>query len=128
MKKSVISVVVPVFNEEAVIYESYSRLKGVLEGLDDTYELIFVNDGSRDATPDIIRSICDNDPNVRLIDFARNFGHQTAITAGMDYATGDAVIVIDADLQDPPEVIPQMIAKWREGFDVVYGQRARRKG
>jgi dolichol-phosphate mannosyltransferase len=128
MKNSVISVVVPVYNEEAVIYESYSRLKGVLEGLDDTYELIFVNDGSRDATPDIIRSICESDPNVRLIDFARNFGHQTAITAGMDYAAGDAVIVIDADLQDPPEVIPQMIAKWREGFDVVYGQRARRKG
>jgi polyisoprenyl-phosphate glycosyltransferase len=128
MKKTVISVVVPVYNEEAVIYESYSRLKVVLEGLDEPYELIFVNDGSRDATPVIIRSICETDASVRMIDFARNFGHQTAITAGMDYASGDAVIVIDADLQDPPEVIPEMIAKWREGFDVVYGQRARRKG
>src|SRR6185369_5078309 len=92
------------------------------------YELIFVNDGSRDATSAIIRGICEADITVRLIDFARNFGHQTAITAGMDYASGDAVIVIDADLQDPPEVIPEMIAKWREGFDVVYGQRAQRKG
>ena len=128
MKKSVISVVVPVFNEEALIHESYSRLKAVMDGLDEPYELIFVNDGSRDATPCIIRSICESDTNVRLIDFARNFGHQTAITAGMDYASGDAVIVIDADLQDPPEVIPEMIAKWREGFDVVYGQRAKRKG
>lgn len=128
MKKSVISVVVPVYNEEEVIHESYSRLKVVLDGLDEPYELIFVDDGSRDATPVIIRSICESDANVRLINFARNFGHQTAITAGMDYASGEAVIVIDADLQDPPEVIPEMIAKWREGFDVVYGQRAKRKG
>jgi len=128
MKNIVISVVVPVYNEEAVIHESYARLKKVLKGLDESYELIFVNDGSRDATPAIIRSICATDAHVRLIDFSRNFGHQTAITAGMDYASGEAVIVIDADLQDPPEVIPEMVAKWRQGFDVVYGQRARRKG
>jgi len=128
MKKTVFSVVVPLYNEEVVIYESYSRLKGVMEGLNEPYELIFVNDGSHDATPAIIRSICETDTCVRLIDFARNFGHQTAITAGMDYASGDAVVVIDADLQDPPEVIPEMIAKWREGFDVVYGQRAKRDG
>lgn len=128
MKKPIISVVVPVYNEEAVINESYSRLKVVLEGLNEPYELIFVNDGSRDATTAMIRGICNDDSTVRLIDFARNFGHQTAITAGMDYSTGDAIIVIDADLQDPPEVIPEMIAKWREGFDVVYGQRAQRKG
>jgi glycosyltransferase involved in cell wall biosynthesis len=128
MKKPVISVVVPVYNEEAVIHESYSRLKMVLEGLNEPYELIFVNDGSRDATTAMIRRICDSDSTVRLIDFARNFGHQTAITAGMDYSVGEAIIVIDADLQDPPEVIPEMIAKWREGFDVVYGQRGQRKG
>jgi glycosyltransferase involved in cell wall biosynthesis len=128
MKNIVISVVVPVYNEEAVIHESYSRLNGVLTELNEPYELIFVNDGSRDATAGIIRGICEADAGVRLIDFARNFGHQTAITAGMDYASGEAVIVIDADLQDPPEVIPEMIAKWREGFDVVYGQRAQRKG
>ena len=128
MKKPIISVVVPVYNEEAVVHESYSRLKVMLDGLNEPYELIFVNDGSRDATTAMIRKICDSDSTVRLIDFARNFGHQTAITAGMDYASGEAIIVIDADLQDPPEVIPEMIAKWREGFDVVYGQRAQRKG
>ncbi|GFO60054.1 putative glycosyltransferase YkcC [Geomonas silvestris] len=92
------------------------------------YELIFVNDGSRDATCAILKTICAADPRARLIDFSRNFGHQTAITAGMNFAGGDAVVVIDADLQDPPEVIPAMIAKWREGFDVVYGRRAARKG
>ena len=128
MKKTTISVVVPMFNEEEVVYESYKRLKGVMDSLNETYELVFVNDGSRDATPVIVRHICEADPTVHLIDFARNFGHQTAITAGMDYASGDAVVVIDADLQDPPEVIPDMIAKWREGFDVVYGKRAERKG
>ncbi|HYR03116.1 MAG TPA: glycosyltransferase family 2 protein [Syntrophobacteria bacterium] len=124
----VISVVVPVYNEELVVFESYKRLKGVMESLSEPYELIFVNDGSRDATPGIVRCICEGDPTVHLIDFARNFGHQTAITAGMDYASGDAVVVIDADLQDPPEVIPAMIAKWREGYDIVYGKRAERKG
>jgi glycosyltransferase involved in cell wall biosynthesis len=128
MKKTVISIVVPVYNEEEVVFESYKRLKGVLESLNEPYELIFVNDGSRDATPVILRRICEADATVHLIDFARNFGHQTAITAGMEYASGEAVIVIDADLQDPPEVIPEMIAKWREGFDVVYGKRAERKG
>ncbi|HIJ87194.1 MAG TPA: glycosyltransferase family 2 protein [Desulfuromonadales bacterium] len=128
MNNPIISVVVPVYNEEEVIHESYARLKDVLERLQESYELIFVNDGSRDRTAEIICDICADDPTVRLIDFARNFGHQTAITAGMDYAKGDAVIVIDADLQDPPEVMPEMIAKWREGFDVVYGQRAKREG
>lgn len=128
MKKPIISVVVPVYNEEAVVFESYKRLKGVMESLNEPYELVFVNDGSRDETPAIIRRICQSDSTVHLIDFARNFGHQIAITAGMDYASGEAVVVIDADLQDPPEVIPAMIAKWREGFDVVYGQRAERKG
>jgi glycosyltransferase involved in cell wall biosynthesis len=128
MKQPIISVVVPVYNEEAVVFESYKRLKGVMESLNEPYELIFVNDGSRDATPDIVRHICEADPTVHFIDFARNFGHQIAISAGMDYASGEAVVVIDADLQDPPEVIPAMIAKWREGYDVVYGKRAERKG
>jgi polyisoprenyl-phosphate glycosyltransferase len=128
MKKPIISVVVPVYNEELVVTESYRRLKEVMEGLNESYELIFVNDGSRDATCDMLRGICASDPSARLIDFSRNFGHQTAITAGMNFASGDAVVVIDADLQDPPEVIPAMIAKWREGYDVVYGRRAVRKG
>ena len=124
----VFSVVVPLFNEEEVIKESYKRLKTVMDGLNESYELVFVNDGSRDKTAQLAREICEADSNVKLINFSRNFGHQTAITAGMDYASGDAVVVIDADLQDPPEVIPQMIAKWREGYDVVYGQRVKRKG
>lgn len=128
MAQTVISVVVPLYNEEQVAYESYTRLKAVMESLHEPYEMIFINDGSRDATPIILRRICETDPTVHFIDFSRNFGHQTAISAGMDYASGDAVVVIDADLQDPPEVIPAMIAKWREGFDVVYGKRAERKG
>lgn len=122
------SVVVPVYNEEEVARESYKRLKNVMDSTGEAYELIFVNDGSRDKTEEIITDICAEDPNVRLINFSRNFGHQTAITAGMDNSSGQAIVVIDADLQDPPEVILQMIEKWKEGYDVVYGQRAKRKG
>lgn len=122
------SIVIPAYNEEAVIAESYKRLKAVMDTTNEEYELIFVNDGSRDKTCEILSSICDKDKNVRLIDFSRNFGHQTAITAGMDNSSGQAVVVIDADLQDPPEVILDMIAKWKEGYDVVYGKRGKRKG
>lgn len=122
------SIVVPVYNEELVAKESYKRLKQVMDSTQEEYELIFVNDGSRDKTEEIISEICKQDKNVRLINFSRNFGHQTAITAGMDYSSGQAVVVIDADLQDPPEVILEMIAKWKEGYDVVYGQRLKRKG
>lgn len=116
------------YNEEAVIEETYKRLKAVMDGQPETYELVFVNDGSRDRTVPIVEGICAADPNVRLVNFSRNFGHQIAISAGMDYAEGDAIVVIDADLQDPPEVILQMIEKWKEGYDVVYGQRLKRKG
>ncbi|MDR1693472.1 MAG: glycosyltransferase family 2 protein [Oscillospiraceae bacterium] len=123
-----LSVVVPLYNEEEVIGESYRRLKAVLDGLGETYELIFVNDGSRDSTWALALALAEADPNLRLLSFSRNFGHQTAITAGMDAAAGDAVVVIDADLQDPPEVIPQMLAKWREGYQVVYGLRTKRVG
>ena len=122
------SIVVPVYNEEEVARESYKRLKNVMDSTGEAYELIFVNDGSRDKTEEIITDICAEDPNVRLINFSRNFGHQTAITAGMDNSSGQAIVVIDADLQDPPEVILEMIEKWKEGYDVVYGQRAKRKG
>ena len=122
------SVVVPVYNEEEVARESYRRLKEVMDSTGEAYELIFVNDGSRDKTEEIITDICAEDPNVRLINFSRNFGHQTAITAGMDNSSGQAIVVIDADLQDPPEVILEMIEKWKEGYDVVYGQRTKRKG
>lgn len=116
------------YNEEAVIEHTYERLKVVMDSAGQPYELIFVNDGSKDRTVELMKRIGDLDPNVRLIDFSRNFGHQIAISAGMDYAQGDAIIVIDADLQDPPEVILDMIDKWKEGFEVVYGRRLKRKG
>ncbi|MBN1696569.1 MAG: glycosyltransferase family 2 protein [Spirochaetales bacterium] len=129
MKENIkISIVVPVFNEEEVAEESFRRIKAVMEKTGEPYEIIFINDGSRDNTRNIIKGICEKDKTVKLIDFARNFGHQIAISAGMDYALGEAVVVIDADLQDPPELIPQMIEKWREGYDVVYGKRTKRKG
>jgi len=124
----VYSIVVPVYNEEAVILETYGRLKKVMDSLNESYEIVLVNDGSRDKTAAIAAEICEMDKNVKFIDFSRNFGHQIAITAGMDYAAGQAIVVIDADLQDPPEVILKMIEKWKEGFDVVYGKRKERKG
>ena len=124
----VYSVIVPLYNEELVIGESYRRLKEVMDCTKENYEIIFVNDGSRDKTRDKVESICRNDENIKLVNFSRNFGHQAAITAGMDLALGDAVVVIDADLQDPPEVILQMIEKWKEGYEVVYGKRIKREG
>lgn len=123
-----ISIVVPLYNEELVLRETYKRLKSVMDSIRTTYEIIFVDDGSRDKTIALAREICGKDENIKLLSFSRNFGHQVAITAGMDHSRGRAVVVIDADLQDPPEVIPKMIDKWREGFDVVYGKRLARKG
>ena len=124
----VYSVVIPVYNEEEVVTESYNRIKAVMESMNESYELIFVNDGSRDKTAHIIADIIKDDTTVKLLNFARNFGHMPAITAGMHYAKGDAVIIIDADLQDPPEALPNMAALWKEGYDVVYGKRKERKG
>ncbi len=123
-----ISVIIPLYNEEEVFNECYRRLKAVLETVNDTYELLFINDGSRDRTGILAAMCAEEDAHVKLISFSRNFGHQIAITAGMDYAAGDAVIIIDADLQDPPELIPKMIAKWKEGYHVVYGKRIKRHG
>ncbi|MEN6315409.1 MAG: glycosyltransferase family 2 protein [Clostridiaceae bacterium] len=122
------SVVVPLYNEELVVNETYKRIKKVMDTTEETYEIIFVNDGSRDITAELTKAICKVDGNVKLISFSRNFGHQIAITAGMDNSSGKAVIVIDADLQDPPEVMLKMIEKWKKGFDVVYGKRLKRKG
>jgi dolichol-phosphate mannosyltransferase len=122
------SVVIPAYNEEEVINESYRRLKQVMDTTEEPYELIFVNDGSRDKTMEMLTQISAGDENVKVLSFSRNFGHQTAITAGMDSSCGDAVVVIDADLQDPPEVIPKMIEKWKQGYQVVYGKRLERKG
>jgi glycosyltransferase involved in cell wall biosynthesis len=126
--KIVYSLVVPLYNEELVINESYKRLKEIMDSCNESYEMIFVNDGSKDSTENLVNEICKNDSNIKLINFSRNFGHQSAITAGMELSTGSAVIVIDADLQDPPEVILKMIEKWKEGYDVVYGKRTKRNG
>jgi len=128
MNKPVYSIVVPLYNEEEVVQESYKRLKQVMEKADGPYEIIFINDGSKDATPQLVAQLVTAGPTLRFISFSRNFGHQPAITAGMDYAGGDAIIIIDADLQDPPEVMLEMMQKWRQGYDVVYGKRMRRKG
>ncbi|WP_342046180.1 glycosyltransferase family 2 protein [Bacillus sp. OTU530] len=122
------SIVIPVYNEELVVKETYKRLKNVMDQTDGAYELLFVNDGSRDRTLDILKEIALKDVTVKYLGFSRNFGHQIAVTAGMDYAQGDAIVIIDADLQDPPELILDMIRKWQEGFDVVYAKRTKRKG
>ncbi|WP_276357816.1 glycosyltransferase family 2 protein [Cohnella caldifontis] len=127
-KACFLSVVVPMYNEEEVIETTYRRLTSVLEAMGESYEIVFVNDGSRDRTASIVRGLCESDPRVRLVDFSRNFGHQLAVTAGMDYTSGRTVVLIDADLQDPPEIIPEMVNRWREGYDVVYGRRIARKG
>ena len=126
--KPVYSVVIPAFNEQEVVGETYKRLTNVMTEMGESYELIFVNDGSKDQTAHIIAAFCENDPSVRLINFTRNFGHMAAISAGMEHSRGEAVFVIDADLQDPPEVFPEMAAKWKEGYHVIYGKRIQRKG
>ncbi|MGH4121465.1 MAG: glycosyltransferase family 2 protein [Clostridium sp.] len=124
----VYSLIVPLFNEELVINESYFRLKSIMDRTMENYEIVFVNDGSGDTTKEKAEHICSKDESIKLINFSRNFGHQAAITAGMNVALGDAIIVIDADLQDPPEAILEMIKKWRQGYDVVYGKRFKREG
>ncbi len=122
------SIVAPVFNEEAGLSEFYRRTAAVMNQLDGAAELLLVFDGSRDRSPEIGRALRAQDPRIKLVNFSRNFGHQVAISAGIDYAEGDAVVIIDSDLQDPPEVIPEMIAQWKDGFAVVYAQREKRKG
>jgi polyisoprenyl-phosphate glycosyltransferase len=124
----VYSVVAPVFNEEETLPHFYQRVVEVMEGVGESFELVLVNDGSRDGSFLKMQELHKCDPRVRVIDFSRNFGHQIAISAGLDHARGQAVIIIDSDLQDPPEVIPELIAHWKNGAEVVYAQRARRKG
>lgn len=124
-----VSVVVPCYNEEPVIRETHSRLLSVLEQLEpDSFEILYVNDGSNDHTLDILEEIQAGDNRVRVLSFSRNFGHQIAVTAGLDHARGDAVVLIDADLQDPPAVILEMVERWRDGYHVVYGMRTDRPG
>ena len=115
------SIVAPIFNEMDNLPELYNRVREVMSATNDTWELVLVDDGSTDGSTDRIRELARQDQHVRPVIFARNFGHQPAITAGWDYARGDAVVIIDADLQDPPEVILEMYLRYRDGFDVVYG-------
>ena len=122
------SLIVPVYNEEAVIPVLLHRLEGVLDSLDGPAEVIFVDDGSRDTSGIVLSDRARRDPRFRYIGLSRNFGHQIAITAGLDLAVGDAVVVMDADLQDPPEVVLALVAKWKEGFDVVHARRVTRAG
>lgn len=123
-----LSIVAPVYNEQECLPEFYRRTRKVLVSIDLEVEWIFVNDGSHDQSGNVLSHLAKEDPRVRVITFSRNFGHQPAIKAGIDHATGDAVVTIDADLQDPPEAISEMVAKWREGYDVVYAVRIERKG
>lgn len=128
MTETKYSIVVPVFNEAESLPELYRRMCTVMDGLDGTCELILVNDGSQDGTPQLLRALQTADARVRVLEFSRNFGHQMAITAGLDYAGGSAVVIIDADLQDPPEAIPQLVAEWQRGAQVVFAVRAKRLG
>lgn len=123
-----LSVVAPVFNEEGLIAEFCRRTTAVLDATGETYEIVLVNDGSRDRSALIMRDLHEADERIKVISFSKNFSHQIAITAGIDYAQGRAVVVIDSDLQDPPEVIPELLEKWREGYQVVFAVRAEREG
>jgi dolichol-phosphate mannosyltransferase len=124
-----LSIVIPCFNEEAVIRETHKRVMEVVDALSNMEcEIVYVDDGSRDGTLDILRSLDTGTAAIRVVALSRNFGHQVAISAGLDHAGGDAIVTIDADLQDPPEVIPRMLDRWRDGADIVYGQREQREG
>jgi len=122
------SVVIPVFNEEAVLPVLLHRLDALLDGFDAPAEVIFVDDGSRDCTSIVLKAKAKDDPRYRYIGLSRNFGHQIALTAGLDAAAGQAIIAMDADLQDPPEVVGEMVARWKDGFEIVYGRRLGRDG
>jgi polyisoprenyl-phosphate glycosyltransferase len=122
-----LSLVVPVFNEEAILPVFHQRATAVLQGCCDAYEIIFVDDGSSDGSAEELQRLAANDPHLKVVSFSRNFGHQTAVTAGMNYSSGQAVVVIDGDLQDPPELIPDLVARWRDGYQVVYAVRRTRQ-
>lgn len=127
-KQRLLSLVIPVFNEQEVLKDSFSRMDAAMQKTGYPYEIIYVNDGSRDHTLDQLRELASEHQQVKVLSFSRNFGHQLAVTCGMDAAKGDALIIIDVDLQDPPELIPQMVRMWEDGVDIVYGKRLKRKG
>lgn len=126
--RQTLTIVIAAFNEEASLPEMHRRLGTVLDGLDAQSSVLYVDDGSRDGTWQVLQTLAADDPRVQLLRLARNFGKELALTAGLDHVETDAALVLDADGQDPPELIPQFVAKWREGFDVVYGTRTRREG
>ena len=127
MKK--ISIIIPAYNEEEVAQECYNRLEEVLNKLNNyENEIIFINDGSKDKTLEILTKLANQNENVKIVSFSRNFGHQAAVTAGLKYVTGDVILIIDADLQDPPELLPEMLKLWEEGNEVIYGERKTREG
>ncbi len=126
--KPTISIIAPIYNEIGNIEKLYQRISQTMDASGESWELILVDDGSRDGSTEKIREYAQSDSRVRSVIFARNFGHQIAVTAGLDYSRGQAVVIIDADLQDPPELINELIAKWREGYEVVYAVRAEREG
>ncbi len=123
-----LSIVVPVYNEEMIIDELVRRMSEAAQSITDNYEIIFVNDGSRDSSLEKLKAVCSKDSKLHYITFSRNFGHQIAITAGMDAARGEAIVTIDGDLQDPPELIPEMYKQYQDGYKVVYAKRSKRKG
>ena len=127
-KKCMLSLVIPVFNEQEVLKDSFARMDAAMQSTGYAYEIIYVNDGSRDHTLDQLRELASEHKQVKVLSFSRNFGHQLAVTCGMDAAKGDALIIIDVDLQDPPELIPEMVRMWEAGADIVYGKRLKRKG
>ena len=129
MTEQMLSLIIPVYYEEEVLMESYRRMDAAMRATGHPYEIIYVNDGSRDGTMKELRTLAKAHPDtVKVYSFSRNFGHQLAVTCGMDHAKGDALIIIDVDLQDPPELIPKMVEMWKEGADIVYGKRKKRKG
>jgi len=128
MSRPYLSIVAPVYNEQECLGEFYGRIKKMLKEIACSYEIIFVDDGSADASPRMLDELSQKDPHIRVLHFSRNFGHQIAIKAGIDHARGEAVVLIDTDLQDPPELIPRFVEKWKEGYDVVYAVRAKRAG
>lgn len=129
MENKKISLIIPMYYEEEVAEQCYKRVKTVLDGLDNyDYEIICINDGSKDKTLEILERLAKNDDKLKVISFSRNFGHQAAVTAGLRNVTGDAIVIIDADLQDPPELIPDMLKLWEQGNEVIYGKRKTREG
>ena len=128
MAKPVFSIIAPVYNEAETLPALYPRIRDVMQQTGESWELVLVDDGSKDRSADLMRELAEKDSRVRPVIFARNFGHQLAVTAGLDFSRGDAVVIIDSDLQDPPEVILDLIARWREGYEVVYAVRTEREG